>query len=200
MTAPRTEPSRRSPGPVEGDGEDGRPGGSRRRLIGWWVAAAVVLAMLGMWGYIFVYHASGAWRSETPGRMDDPAFATAAEPLCQAAVRRTEALPEAWESETAAERAEVVATANAELRALVAGLGRIEVSGEGDRAMAEQWIGDWDRYVADREDYVERLRTDPTARFYVTQSDRDDVQITEAIDRFAAVNQMPSCITPDDLS
>jgi hypothetical protein len=188
--------------PPEDPPEATGPGGRRR--LGLWLGGLVVVTMLGMWAYIFVYHASGAWRSETPGRMDDASYGASAELACQAAQRRTAALPEAFEAATAAERADVVAAVNTELAVLVDELDALEVTpgAEGsaaDRTMADEWVADWRTYL-DRRDYVERLRDDPRARFYVTQSDRDEVQITEAIDRFAAVNQMPSCITPDDLS
>ena len=48
-------------------------------------------------------------------------------------------------------------------------------------------------------EYAAQLRIDPNARFAVTQSDRDKAQITKAIDLFATVNVMGSCVTPDDL-
>ena len=66
-----------------------------------------------------------------------------------------------------------------------------------DAEMAEEWLTDWETYVADRAAYAERLREDPNARFYVSEKDR--MQITKAIDNLAEVNDMPSCTTPGDV-
>lgn len=180
--------------PVTGD-EGGRPG--RAALV---FGAAVLLAMLGMWAWIFTYHISGSWRSETPGRMDDRVYGELAEQRCRETEEVLASLPQAFEAETAGERADGVALTNVELRALLDDLAVIPVATRHDQDMITEWLADWRQYVADREDYVVRLRQDPDARFYVTQSDRDEAQITVGVDRFAALNDMPACMTPQDLS
>lgn len=162
--------------------------------------AAILLAMLGMWAWIFSYHMSGSWRNETPGRMDDRVYGDLAEERCSSTEARLAALPQAFEAETAQERADVVAASNVELSSLLDDLAAIPVATRHDQDMITEWLADWHQYVADREDYVQRLREDPDARFYVTQSDRDEVQITVGMDRFAALNDMPACMTPQDLS
>ena len=81
----------------------------------------------------------------------------------------------------------------AQLRTLVP-VGAAETEAE------TQWIEDWQVYVHDRRDYTAQLRVDPMTRFAVTQSDRDKRQVTSALDRFAEINAMPSCVVPDDLS
>lgn len=160
----------------------------------------VLVAMLGMWAWIFAYHMSGSWRDETPGRMDDRVFGDLAEERCLASEGRLAALPPAFEAETAVERADVVALSNVELTALLDELAVLPVATQHDREMVMEWLADWRQYVMDRDDYANRLREDDTARFYVTQSDRDEVQITVGIDRFAALNDMPARMTPEDLS
>ena len=56
----------------------------------------------------------------------------------------------------------------------------------------------YETYLEDRAAYAEALRRDPEARFFVTA--RDNEQVTEYIDAFAADNHMAACATPLDLS
>jgi hypothetical protein len=154
--------------------------------------------MLGMWAWVFAYHLGGSWLENPPGRLQDRTFSVAAEPVCARAQQRVLALPPAWQTDTPTERSAVVVESVAILDAMVAELRTLPVGSASERI--DEWLTDWETYVADRLDYAERLAEDPTARFYVTQSDRDRRQITLAIDRFAETNEMPSCITPADLS
>ena len=64
--------------------------------------------------------------------------------------------------------------------------------------MLDEWIGDWQTYLDNRIDYVARLRADKDARIYIAE--KDGRQITVAVDRFAEVNDMPACRTPQDVS
>lgn len=171
----------------------------RRRLRPGVVLAVISAAVvLGMWAWVLGYHLSGTWRDETPGRLGNTTFPTLAEPVCAEAAAQLGDLPPAWTTETPAERAAAVEGSVAVLQDMVAELRAVPTGGE-DTAVAE-WLADWETFIADRADYAERLRSDPEARFYVTQSERDRRQITLAIDRFANTNRMPSCVTPADLS
>ena len=62
------------------------------------------------------------------------------------------------------------------------------------------WVDDWGTYLQDREEYVENLRVDDDARFLETAKGSDTKGITRAINSFAQVNKMTSCVTPGDLS
>ena len=62
------------------------------------------------------------------------------------------------------------------------------------------WVDDWGTYLDDRVDYAERLRTDDDARFLETAKGSDTKGITRAINSFAQVNKMMSCVTPGDVS
>lgn len=178
---------------------DGLPPPPSRRA-GRVVVVGVVLALLAMWGYIFVYHLSGQWRDETPGRLEDPAFGAAAEEVCADALERIDQLPPAFSASDAAERARVVATSNEILDDMIDQLEGLVPSAGAGRPAVEEWLDDWRTYVEDRRDFARRLAEDPDARFYVTQSDRDNRQITQAIDRFANINGMPSCLALNDLA
>jgi hypothetical protein len=154
--------------------------------------------MIGMWVWVFAFHLGGSWRDQQPGKLGDPTFAVAAEPVCAAAVVELASLPQAWETDTPAARADAIDDSVEILRSMVTTLNGLPVGNE--QEAVSEWLADWDTYVADRADYAARLRNDALARFYVTQSDRDQRQITLAIDKFAETNAMPACGTPADLS
>jgi hypothetical protein len=132
------------------------------------------------------------------GELDDPAIAQTAEPICAAAATEIAALPPAFEAENSVERAEAVNTATAILATMLTELEPLTPPADTrDGAMYAEWLGDWSIYLGNREDYAERLRDDPDARFFVAE--KDARQITEPIDRFAKINLMASCATPREV-
>jgi hypothetical protein len=167
---------------------------SRWTLVG--RAAVVVLAvgLIAMWTYAFLGDHG------VPGRLENPVFPARAEPVCAATQARIDALPRANQTPTAGERADVVDAASDELDAMLVELRGLVPVGAAETEPETQWIEDWQIYVHDRRDYTAQLRVDPMTRFAVTQSERDKRQVTSALDRFAEINGMPSCVVPDDLS
>jgi hypothetical protein len=155
----------------------------------------VVLGLVAMWAYV-VYLAFGPGRADPLDRLDDPTFAAAAETRCASALGAIEALPTAAETTTAAERADVLDRANAELAAMLDDLEGIAPAGE-DGQMVQRWLVDWRTYLEDRAEYADRLRVDPGAQLLVTA--KAGRHITRPIDGFAADNRMPSCATPPDV-
>jgi hypothetical protein len=103
-------------------------------------------------------------------------------------------------SATAAERADVVARADAAFGDMLDDLeGMLHLAPAGDqRLRASEWLADWRTYLGDREDYVEALRADPGARLLVSEKPGEGRHITGWIDEFAKANRMPSCVTPAD--
>ena len=92
----------------------------------------------------------------------------------------------------------VIVEANALVAAFVEDL-EADAPTEGDDGTSMAgWIGDWRTYVADREDYVVRLREDPEARFLVDETDFGD-SVDKTIEIFADVNGIPDCATPGDV-
>ena len=180
---------------------DERPPAAPRRRIGRYLALGVAVAMLGMWAYIFAYHLSGGWKQDTPGRLQDRGWGESAEPVCASTMAQLAALPAAPTAPDAAARADVIDRSDVLLGQMLGELAALPApTGDGDATAVDEWLTDWSAYLQDRADYADRLRDDPDARFYVTQSERDERQITEAVDRFAAVNGMPSCQTPSDIA
>jgi hypothetical protein len=163
------------------------------------VLAGVVVALVAMWVYV-LYLAFGPGRQPPIDRLDDPAFAQAAEARCAAAVASVDDLPVASETPTAAERAAVLEEADATFAAMlddVEGMLRLVPAGD-QRRRAAEWLADWRTYLGDREAYADALRADPGARLLVSEKPGEGRQITGWIDEFALANRMESCATPTD--
>ncbi|MCX7621411.1 MAG: hypothetical protein N2037_11280 [Acidimicrobiales bacterium] len=152
-----------------------------------------ILTMAALWAYAFF------WPQDVPGRLDDPAFPVAAQPVCQRYRAQLDALPRSISVRTPSERADLVDQGTDILSAMHAELLKLVPTTEPTHRMVSEWLADWAIYLEDRREYADRLRQDVNARFYVTKSDRDNKQITQAVDRFAAVNAMPSCGIPNDV-
>lgn len=163
------------------------------------VLAVVVVLLVSMWAYV-LFLAFGPGRQPPIDRLDDPAFAEAGEARCAEALSDVEDLPVASESSSAAERAEVVAAANAVFADMLDDLdGMVDLAPAGDqRRRATEWLADWRTYLGDREAYADALRSDPGARLLVSEKPGEGRQITGWIDEFALANRMDSCVTPTD--
>jgi hypothetical protein len=184
--------------PTERGSDDGAPADRGSRL-GRTVALVIVCALVSMWGYV-LYLAFGPGRQPPIDRLDDPAFAEAAEERCATTLEDVDRLPVASASHTAADRADVLARANAAYAAMLDDLDDLEsLAPAGDqRRRAGEWLGDWRTYLGDRERYANALRTDPDARLLVSEKPGEGQQITGWIDEFAKANRMPSCASPTD--
>jgi hypothetical protein len=183
---------------AENDG-DGAASVGRGSRVGRAVVLVVICALVSMWGYV-LYLAFGPGRQPPIDRLDDPAFAEAAEERCAATLEEVDRLPVASASRTATERADVLARANGAYAAMLDDLDDLEtLAPAGDqRQRANEWLGDWRTYLSDREKYAEALRTDPDARLLVSAKPGEGQQITGWIDEFATANRMPSCVSPTD--
>jgi hypothetical protein len=157
------------------------------------VAISIVIGMLAMWAFVLTRKAQPA-----PDKLDDAAYAVSAQRICDTTMAQLDQLPQAFESPSASDRADVVTQTDTYLGAMLDSLRAIVPTVERDQGMLNEWIGDWQTYLDNRIDYVTRLRVDNNARIYVAE--KDTRQITVAIDRFAEVNQMPACRTPKDVS
>jgi hypothetical protein len=163
------------------------------------VIVVVVCALVSMWGYV-LYLAFGPGRQPPIDRLDDPAFAEAAEERCASTLEEVDRLPVASASHTAAERADVLTRANGAYATMLDDLDKLAtlVPAGDQRERANEWLGDWRTYLGDRERYADALRTDPDARLLVSEKPGEGQQITGWIDEFAKANRMPSCVSPTD--
>ncbi len=178
----------------EREGDTGHRWGRGRLAI-----VVVIVALVSMWGYV-LFLAFGPGRQPPVDRLDDPAFAQAAEERCAAAVARVDELPAASASPTAEERAEVLDQADAVYRSMLDDLDDMTgLAPAGDqRRRAQEWLADWRVYLGDREAYADALRADPDARLLVSSKPGEGRQITGWIDEFAKANRAPSCVSPVD--
>jgi hypothetical protein len=184
----------------DGDGDDrGQPGSTGRWRPTRILILVVVVGLVTMWGYV-VYLAFWQGRQPPVDRIDDPAFAEAAESRCAEAVDRVAELPAAQETTEPAERAAVLDEANATFAVMLDDLdGMVTlVPADDQRGHATEWLADWRTFLADREDFADRLRTDASARMLVSEKAGEGRHITEWIDEFAKANRMPSCASPMD--
>ncbi|MEI7591733.1 MAG: hypothetical protein WCK41_00770 [Actinomycetes bacterium] len=177
---------------LDGDGE----ARSRWGRVGRFSLGLVVVLLIAMWGGIFF----GFFDKTAPGTLDDRSYGEQSETLCASAKQQLDALPKAFETTDHVARADVVAQSNLQLRALLDQISVGSPANGRDGMMTQEWLGDWATYIANREDYATRLRSDEMARFYETPKSSASEQISKPIDRFAYVNHMPSCDTPKDMS
>jgi hypothetical protein len=180
---------------TEPDADDAVPG--RTWTPGRVAVVIVMLALGAMWGYV-LYLAFGPGRQPPIDRLDDPAFAQAAEQRCAEALEVIGDLPSAEETRSNVERGEVVDEANAELAAMLDDLDALVPDGEDGRYVRE-WLDDWRLYLGDRERYAAKVRRDPEAPFLVSVKPGENRQVTGWIDEFAKANRMPACESPDDV-
>jgi hypothetical protein len=191
--------------PTEDPGDDDdlgpAPGtsGHRRWPLSRTVTAVVVLGLVSMWVYV-IYLAVGPGRQPPIDRLDDPAFARAAEERCAAALDEVGELPEATETTEPTQRAGVVEQANRIYDGMLDDLeGERRLVPDGDqRERVDAWLADWRVFLGDRQAYVENLRHDPGARMLVSEKDHTGRHITGWIDEFAKANRMPSCASATD--
>jgi hypothetical protein len=128
----------------------------------------------------------------------DRTFPTAAEQICAASQSQIDALPASNTSATASDRADVVDQANVDLRRMIEQL-RAQVPADQGQVTTgvNDWLNDWSTYIDDRQAYADGLRVSADTRF--TESVKANRQISRAIDSFAQVNRMTSCMTPGDV-
>ncbi len=152
-----------------------------------------VVAIVAMWAYIL-----GPWRSrEVPTTLEDLTYAARVEPVCAAAQARIEQLPPAATATSPQERAEVLDDANDVVAALVADLHEIDPVVAADRQYVDQWMADWDSYLQSRREYARVLASGRDERFAVQAENGHP--ITQRMDGFADLNDMPSCFVPLDV-
>jgi hypothetical protein len=198
MSDPRPAgPGRPSPAPAGPGGADDDPqplsvGRRLSRLLG----LVVALGIAAMWAYALW----GPVQRTPQGRLASQTFPQQAEPVCAEAMLAIDALPQAFETPGNVERAQVIATANRSLAVMLDRLDRIAptATGGADADKVTEWLADWRTFLGDREGYASRLADDPSARMLVSEKERR--QVSEPVDYFARVNDMPNCATPGDLA
>ena len=157
-----------------------------------YLLVAVVAAMVVMWVYVFF-----ADPQPSPDRLEDRSFPAAAQQRCASTRRAIERLPRAADAPSPQARADVVDQANELLHTMVKDLRAGAPSGGDDGRIVRAWLADWDTYIGDRAAWAADTRAGEDVRFFETS--KGGGPISELIDQFATINDMPSCATTDDL-
>jgi hypothetical protein len=161
-------------------------------------AIAFFIVVAGFWAWVFVYQLQNRGEDDMLDRLDDLAWTADADEICATANERVAQLPSAPSTRTAAERADVIETANAEFEAMLVELEQIAPTGSSrDAANTADWIADYRIFLQDRLAFADAIRSDPDAQFFVTE--KYGSHITKPIDRFARVNDMEACMSPGDV-
>lgn len=159
------------------------------------LAIGAVVLMVIFWVWIF----SGAPAKDNPDRLKDEAYVSQLEDQCQALRDDLDELPNAADLKTAAKRADVLDDANVMVARFIDELEAGAPATGGAATTMKGWIADWKTYLANREDYADRLRTDPNAQLLLDRSTIGADSVDKAIQIFTQVNEIPACETPGDV-
>jgi hypothetical protein len=177
--------------PAPGDGaNDGDRGFSIARAAG----IVVVVAILAFWIYAFTPLSP---KAKADG-LKDKAMVARIDDTCGAAKTQVAKVPFAFQSSTAADRANQVDAVTDILAGMVVQIRTESIANANDARLLGLWLADWDDYLNDRRAYAEGLRVDERTPFTVTQ--RFGAQITTGMDNFVTVmNKLGNCKTPSDV-
>ena len=156
----------------------------------------LVVASLAFWGAILGWTLV-ADPGHPPDYLEDRRFPTAAEPVCAAAMAEVESFGNATAVGSIEERADLVDRQDEVFTEMIADLRRLPRP-EGEQGeWVEAWLADWETHIADREAWAARLHDGEDPPFVETARGSD--RVSEAVDGFAEVNEMPSCATFNDV-
>lgn len=173
---------------------EGAPQPPGRRVTVWTaLGVAVVLAILVFWIWIF----SGAARKANPDFLDDRAWAERAEETCAATRERIDERSASAGNQSTSERADSIDESTDDLEAMLADLRDPLPSSDGDRAVVEPWLEDYEQLLGDRRTYADAVRVNPDARFLTTEKFNDPLD--RVVQTFAEINEMPSCVPAGDV-
>ena len=160
------------------------------------VQLVVLAACFVFWG------ATLAWTvlaepGDPPDFLDDRRFPTAAEPICERAMADVEALGSGAAVDTIEERADLVDRQDEVFAEMLDDLARLPRPAGEQGEWVTAWLADWQTHIDDRREWADRLHAGEDPPFVETARGND--QVSEAVDGFAEVNEMPSCATLNDV-
>lgn len=157
------------------------------------IALSLVIG-ISMWFYAFVLASPQA----PADRLKDRSWPSAAEARCKAALGDLSAAGlRDVRADTPQQRGELTARADVILRRMVLDLGAIPPPADAEDArIVARWLGDWDAYLQDREQWVAQLRTGNGAPMQ-EQAREGGEPGGKAMQDFADINSMKSCGIPN---
>lgn len=173
---------------------------SLRRTLAYTAAMLFVLAATSMWAYAFFF----ATR-HSPDKVPDRAWASSAQTVCLDTKGRIDALPVAGTfrkieplTEALRQRALVLDQANDILAEQITRI-RAQVPADAETArITGEWLADWDVYLEDRRVHSLELKAGKDVPF--TERTHKESPMSNRMNAFARVNEMPRCQTPQDLA
>jgi len=179
-----TEVGRVEPAP------EGKMGTTKRVIVVLFVAACTAF-------WVFAFSPWAREMFQAPDQLEDDTTVAALISHCADAAELLDDLPPASQIATPADRAVVLIEANEILGAMRNDLATVPTSNEEDARLVRLWLADWDIYLGDRDEHVNRLNTEGDVRFF--NSIDNGVFIHERMDGFARVNDLGPCETPGDI-
>ncbi|MFM8793331.1 MAG: hypothetical protein ACKOFF_00290 [Acidimicrobiales bacterium] len=161
------------------------------------VKFTVSVLIAAMWFYAFVLAPR-----ESFNNIADPAWSARSEVTCRAARDAISALADMQRIDPAdpavlRAKADIIDRATDSLQTAIDTLAADTPATEKGRALVPMWVADWRRYLQDRRDYAETVRSGRLVEFAETQV--EGVPISERLAKFARENRMRSCQPPRDL-
>jgi len=160
------------------------------------IATVVIIVAL---GFMWVAAFAGWGSTESVDQLSDKRWTGAARSICATSRDRLDRLPAASDAKTPQDRAGTVNDSIDILGSMTDQLADLDPPAKATEAgWVRDWLGDWDRHLDDRRRFVDQLqagRQDAT----FNESLREERQISRFIDRFARVNDMNLCGTPEDV-
>lgn len=176
--------------PSASDNYDGPRGFTTARIAG----LLVVVALAVFWIYAFTPLSP---KAKADGLVDK-AMVARIDATCATAKTQIARVPFAFQSNTAADRADQVDEVTRLLGSMIGEIRTEQIANANDARLLGLWLADWDAYLADRRAYANGLRVDERTPFTVTQ--RYGAQITTGMDNFVTVmNKLGNCKTPSDV-
>lgn len=173
---------------------------SRRSTIGFVAAGAFALVATVMWMYAFFFASR-----RSPDKVPDRAWAKAAQAICIDTKGRIDALPVAGtfadiepRTEAIRQRGLVLDQANEILAEQITRVKALVPADAETARITAEWIADWDVYLQDRVTHAGELRAGLDTPF--TERTYKESPMSNRMNAFARVNEMPRCQTPQDLA
>jgi hypothetical protein len=140
---------------------------------------------------------------ESVNRFGDEEWAARAQARCETTEQRLRDLADlrrldAVGVEALSMRADIVDRATDELTSMLDDITRTYPVDDKGRAILPLWEDEYRRYLADRRDYADDLRSGDNSPF--AESTFENLPLSERLGTFARDNRMPSCAPPMDLS
>jgi hypothetical protein len=167
-------------------------GMSRRTRV---LAVLFIVLSAAFWAFAFSPWARDIFQA--PDQIEDEGYLAAIELTCAGALDEIGTFPSPRSATGPEDRATLVENTNAVLQQMQADLAALNRGTDADRELVIRWLDDWDFYLEDRVDHVERLQTEGDVRFLNTE--RDGIFIAERMSGFARVNEIRSCMPLGDL-